>query len=251
MIEAMRRGTLIAATRSVGFIQCEDGEFVAVHGQEVEAFPFSFVAASCNPAQFHVGELVIIGPRSCTIGGVRIMAQRVAVFDTVIRGPIPVAPGVVELIERQADAVTSGSGVLRELESAWSIPRSDSMALRVRKRIGWGRGLTPSFDDALLGFVAGWHVAAVNSCHLGALVGMLGTLPPGLTTDVSRALLREAARGRFPPALAELCSLLTTHEQANARVHRVSGIGATSGREMLAGLALALRIRAGPSGGSR
>jgi hypothetical protein len=103
---------------------------------------------------------------------------------------------------------------------------------------GRGPGLTPSGDDLLAGVLVvarlWWGTTA------GAGLGSVAESVP--TTDVARAFLLEAARGRsIAPAHDWLVALASGHDEAAARAaRRLVAVGASSGAHLAAGLALAV-----------
>ena len=109
------------------------------------------------------------------------------------------------------------------------------------KVIGRGPGSTPSGDDVLVGILA-----VLNSPHSGAAgareAESLGrAILPLLwtTSDVSRQLLRQAAKGLFSRDIHELVLALLGNpppQQLQNAVRRVIETGATSGADTCMGL---------------
>lgn len=101
--------------------------------------------------------------------------------------------------------------------------------------LGLGVGLTPSFDDACVG------MAAVYTA-MGRPLPLLEDL--SVTTDVSARYLRLAQKGYFGQPLLALIHALWNHEaDLPAAVRGLEAVGATSGSDMLYGVALALADR--------
>lgn len=104
-----------------------------------------------------------------------------------------------------------------------------------------GRGLTPSGDDFLLGWLLVQQLKQDNR-EINELI-MQKAQSPDYTTDVSRHYLRQAATGCYSQALLNLAKALleTTNEQVMA--HRIADIiahGHSSGADTLAGIAATL-----------
>ena len=107
--------------------------------------------------------------------------------------------------------------------------------------VGRGRGLTPSGDDFLLGWLLVQQLKQDNRENNELI--MQKAQSPDYTTDVSRHYLRQAATGCYSQALLNLAKALleTTNEQVMA--HRIADIiahGHSSGADTLAGIAATL-----------
>jgi Protein of unknown function (DUF2877) len=141
----------------------------------------------------------------------------------------------------------------------------------VRRTIGRGPGLTPAGDDVLAGILA---VLTAPGAAPGAAPGVGGGAAPGVgvavgcgpvaarlraalgpalpaTTDISRALLRQASRGHVSRALWELVRAVLSGRTAVAPARAdvlaavlstVLSTGATSGGDTCAGLVAAGRL---------
>jgi hypothetical protein len=133
------------------------------------------------------------------------------------------------------DEVIAGGGVLRtpsgdvSPSSRWDArPRpqvllaaDEPLPVEPEALVGWGPGLTPLGDDILIGFVAGRALAGRRVPRVAAAG----------TTALSHTLFACAARGELPePAHA----LLEDGDPAP-----LLAFGATSGRGLIVGLALA------------
>lgn len=100
---------------------------------------------------------------------------------------------------------------------------------------GRGDGLTPSGDDVLAGILL---VAAIDRRRRDALTDLALT---ARTTRLSRAFLRWAAAGQSIQPAHALLDAAGSGDQAGMRraAASLAGVGATSGRALVAGLALA------------
>lgn len=111
--------------------------------------------------------------------------------------------------------------------------------------VGFGCGLTPSADDALLGICA-----VVDFCNRAAFPKFDGfaqalfSAAQGRTTDVSAKYIRCAAEGRFPENLARLVkSLLGCDAAADVEAfERLLAVGHTSGKDIVRGVRLGLGL---------
>jgi len=115
---------------------------------------------------------------------------------------------------------------------------ADGALAHGRALLGLGPGLTPSGDDFLVGLFAVLNLAN-SPCH-GLRRACHGILADAhaRTNAISLAALREAARGRVRDSVGAL--LLELVGGRPPRLHdalaRVLAIGATSGRDMVAGI---------------
>lgn len=113
--------------------------------------------------------------------------------------------------------------------------RADAALLegRWQEFLGLGSGLTPSFDDACVGMAA---VYTAVGCPIPPLSDL------AVTTDVSARYLQLAQEAYFGQPLLDLIHALWQDESAlpEAVLH-LEAVGATSGRDMLYGVRLALR----------
>ena len=113
--------------------------------------------------------------------------------------------------------------------------RRGDLVSAARRLQGRGPGLTPSGDDVLAGMLL---VCAMDPASRGAL-GRLAR--SARTTALSRAYLRWAAEGQsIQPAHALLDAAADGDPNAMGRAARsLAAVGATSGRALIAGVALA------------
>jgi hypothetical protein len=143
------------------------------------------------------------------------------------------APGLLEAPSRaMADALRRGD--------------VDGVRAHGRAMLGLGPGLTPSGDDFLVGLFAVLNVAS-SPCHL------LRAASDGIVADaetrthaISIAALREAAHGRVRESIETLLREVLRGPPASmlAALERVLAIGATSGRDIAAGIVCGLRANA-------
>ena len=220
------------------------GELVAVHGPDVEAFPFSMVVSRSDAADLpDEGDVTVEAGAVLLADGRRIVARAVA-------GAAPSAPGAAPAAllahlaalpgypERAAELASLADPLRRALaEGADPLPAAATM-------LGRGAGLTPSGDDVLLGAIA---MAAHGHREWGVLdpaplAGALAALAPSRTTAVSIAFLRAAARGRFAPVVGAVCR--ATPETLPAALRRLAAVGASSGLDTAVGIGLVCAVAA-------
>lgn len=99
--------------------------------------------------------------------------------------------------------------------------------------IGLGSGLTPSYDDALVGTMAFYRAKG--------LPPPWDALDCTETTDVSARYLRLASEGYFGEPLCQLMEALHVQADLTAAVRQLIQVGASSGCDMLHGVLIACK----------
>ena len=122
-----------------------------------------------------------------------------------------------------------------------------ALAGAVRRTVGRGPGLTPAGDDVLVGILALLTSGAAGAAGEQAASRLAGALAPLLptTSDLSRHLLQQAARGLAGRALHDLGQALmldTAHGVLSDAIELVLESGCTSGADAATGLAAAFRF---------
>ena len=126
-----------------------------------------------------------------------------------------------------------------ELAAVWEAVTRDlrggDLLAAFRRLQGRGTGLTPSGDDVLAGILL---VGAIDPSRRRALAGLASG---ARTTRLSRAFLRWAAAGQSIQPAHALLEAAASDDQAGMRraAASLAGVGATSGRALAAGVALA------------
>jgi hypothetical protein len=121
------------------------------------------------------------------------------------------------------------------------------LARAVRQSVGLGPGTTPSGDDVLVGMLTVVSSSATGAKGAGLMARLVRALAPALpsTTDVSRHLLTQAARGLPARALHELGAAVVQGSNdpvlENA-LQVVLDTGCTSGADACLGLIAACRL---------
>ncbi len=136
--------------------------------------------------------------------------------------------GQPELLARAGQALA----LLRLAVETGDEPRAANAAGRL---IGLGPGLTPSGDDALVGFLAALH--ATGHPMAGFATGALGDIS-ARTTAVAATLLRHAAAGAFAECVHDLLAGLLDPDRLTATpaMERAAARGASSGIDCLVGV---------------
>ena len=166
---------------------------------------------------------------------------------------------------------------LRALEEAWCDLDISRAIAAIDRLVGWGEGLTPAGDDAVVGFLAAIRALAGTDTKRIAFVDALSAAVvsrAGRTTDISAHYLRLAAQGHFNADVRQLVHALmggenregagvpaALHAEPNAALAGAPDaslaeapyaplhsaldaaleVGATSGADMLAGMMAGFR----------
>jgi hypothetical protein len=153
----------------------------------------------------------------------------------------------LQRLSRPSVLVGAGAPALTALGSAVQALDVDAARCAAEHLVGWGEGLTPAGDDALIGLLAGLdallHAGTRRRAFRDALGARIGRLS-ARTTPIAAHGLRLAADGHFnAPLLAVRDALLTEADEGRvaAALRRALSIGASSGADMLSGLLLALQ----------
>ncbi len=114
----------------------------------------------------------------------------------------------------------------------------------IQANIGLGLGLTPSGDDRLVGFLLGCFIQSRRNIDLLEAIQKAIAISHDRTNDISYAMLKCAAEGRFNEWLMDLSEVICHHDQnaLNDAIENVFSIGSRSGGDMLKGLALSLEL---------
>lgn len=118
--------------------------------------------------------------------------------------------------------------------------------------IGLGMGLTPSCDDMLVGSCAFLHALSFSDSHRKSSLTLLSALDKAIgrqsekTTPISRHFLKAAVRGRFIERVKDLLYAIFSGDgkRLEGAMERVLGYGATSGIDLIFGIALGFRAMA-------
>ena len=97
--------------------------------------------------------------------------------------------------------------------------------------LGLGCGLTPSFDDACVGWMAYRQAQGKSFPELKDL---------SMTTDVSARYLRLAKEGYFGDLLLDLLQAIFQGKALEETISRLAKVGATSGCDMMEGIRLSM-----------
>jgi hypothetical protein len=144
------------------------------------------------------------------------------------------------VIDREAAAVMSA---LHDACVALDLERA---AQQIARLIGWGEGLTPAGDDAVIGLLAGLdpfaHDEPLRTPFRRALADVVGGLT-ARTTPIAAHYLRLAADGHYIEPLLRLrrAVLCDDHDDVvDAALRSALAVGATSGADTVSGLSAGL-----------
>jgi hypothetical protein len=123
------------------------------------------------------------------------------------------------------------------MESAWRVRCVEPVLKSVRQLVGLGIGLTPSGDDFLIGFIgAAYFFAHADDFRKAVFEGMRPLVHR--TNLPSFFMLKAALKGSYPDPLSDFLHAIEAGSAARVRsaTKRLTGLGATSGQDMLAGV---------------
>ena len=222
-------GRVAGVFRTGFYVTGDRGAIFAVLGSRSWPGPLHLVSASL-PGLPVAGDRVAIAGTTLVAGGLEIDFGGTQLWDPALPNGMgfdpavwvsavpPVEPDLVGVWDETAAAVHSGD-----------------LASACRLLEGRGGGLTPTGDDTLAGIML---VAAADRFRRPVLRQLARQ---ARTSDLSRAFLAWAARGSsIQPAHDVLEAAASGDRVGLARSARtLTGVGASSGRALLAGLALA------------
>lgn len=268
------RGRVHSAFERTVNVEVEDGELVTLACRSADDAPDTVVVdieglggvgIECgDPVHAGAGALRA-GPFEVRLDGVSSWSGALPVFprdDATLRANLcsiearisPAARGSRmrgrrNLTDRFADearaALDQRAAMLRA-----SLLRADLGASRAwaAAMIGLGPGLTPSGDDFLVGLFATLNIALSPCYPLRAICGEVVEFARSSTNAISVAALANAARGRVRESIGALARELIdgTPARLGDALDRVLAIGATSGAEIVAGLAFGFAVNLEP-----
>jgi len=135
----------------------------------------------------------------------------------------PMAAAMARLLARGAGALRAG------------LAQGCAVAAAARQLAGLGHGLTPAGDDYLLGAMTALWL--LGERQTPAIIAQ-NAAPH--TTTLSGAFLLAAAQGQFTEPWHQLADALAGQYEPSAALDRIARLGATSGRDALAGFAAIL-----------
>lgn len=223
----------VAGVFGAGFYVTGDrGAIFAVLGPRSWPGPLHLVSASL-PGLPVAGDRVAITGATLTAGGLKIDFGGAQLWDPALPDGLGFDPavwaGAVPPVEPDL------TGVWDEVAAA---VHSGDLTSACRCLEGRGGGLTPTGDDTLAGIML---VAAADRSRRPALRQLARQ---ARTSELSRAFLEWATRGSsIEPAHAVLEAAASGDRAGLAgAAQTLAGVGASSGRALLAGLALAVRM---------
>ena len=139
---------------------------------------------------------------------------------------------------------------LDSLEAACRHLDLERAEAELHRLVGWGEGLTPSGDDAIVGILAALGTLAQAEGERLAFLQSLSAAVDALaarTTVVSAHYLRLAAQGHFNADVTELAHALAGDDDSSVPAHlddalgAALDVGATSGADMVTGMLAGFR----------
>jgi hypothetical protein len=130
----------------------------------------------------------------------------------------------------------------RLVAATWELKIAPSVAAAI-PLIGAGPGLTPSWDDLLIGFICGLRATAGKDRDQESFIFHFGEAvhhASAATTAVSRSYIEHAVYGTGPVWIEDVLAAMGAEdlELAKRTTERALGIGHTSGTDMMIGAVL-------------
>ncbi len=218
--------------------------------------PFHIIVSPLLLNRFTVGDQVVGRADALCWAGGSLLLRHGRAWEPRVRWP-QVDSATAEQLRRAAAQSANGSifadaspspGRARarrgaaQIQEGLSTNSVNAVAGGARRLAGLGPGLTPAGDDFLLGVMAGIWMSR-NSWEAERLCAQVATVAAPRTTSLSAAWLQHAARGEFSEPWHRLCRALGARGDGKALEVAAAGIaavGASSGRDALAGLRCAL-----------
>ncbi len=193
--------------------------------------PDSIQVAEDFLAEIQEGMPVELNPEHIAIGQLLLPYKRDNSFDGRIRDiSDKLLPHAVNEFLSATDNLCCG---LDRLPPDYRKKVTDALSAgELSSYIGLGAGLTPSFDDACVGYMAVCRALGVES----RLIISTDTD----TTDISLRYLKLAQNGYFGEPVCRVINALTGEDNLEASLELLKSIGATSGCDMIYGMRLAI-----------
>jgi hypothetical protein len=203
------------------------------------------------------GDTVLVGGSSLRVGDheVQVVRRWRPSQVTPVPGTVPAhrLASLAEQLATAAGAAAAGpaglAGPNLTIRSAAVLRAAlsgsgDVVDARVRELVGAGAGLTPSGDDALCAVLLVLRGVGADGAHV--LVRGAVSAAARRTTSLSASLLHAAAQGYAVPAVADLVRAVLGDDPVarGPALAAVLAIGSSSGRDLVAGVAGALRVLA-------
>ena len=129
---------------------------------------------------------------------------------------------------------------LIELTACIRAENAPGLDAAVQKLLGLGFGLTPSFDDVLLGLLFGLLRLSPHEPSTATLQAAISRHAPNCTNAISSAYLSAIAQGSTFSLLEDI--LTNLGNDTTIDITPILQIGSSSGSEMLLGLLLAAKL---------
>lgn len=233
------------------------GRIVVVEGTGGAGLPdaVSVAHAGRPPLQLAVGDRVVLGDGGLTVGRRELVVRRW--WDPYVRiASTHLDAAAVAVVGATLRSVAAGAGgaspALADAEPlAAALRERDTAALAdaAPALLGRGPGLTPAGDDVLAGVLATLRVLGPSrpapvagrvAATADALAAAVVDAARSRTTALSAQLLGHADHGAVALPVGDVLRAVAGRGALVAAAARLARVGHTSGRDLLAGIALAL-----------
>lgn len=242
---------VIAVFGAAVYLRTAGGQLLAVVTRDAARLPIAAVLGTAGDSRPFAA---IRGADLGSVGGGRITIREFSAYAARWWNPRPV------LLPVRPEPLAAGARTLSQLiadaDVGWpaaALPRTlpalrdgirrrdtDAAAAAVAGLIGLGPGLTPSGDDLLAGLLA--TLVCFDQAGSEALaVRILGTAA-GRTTELSWALLGQAALGNCCAQVSSLLHAVRADHEVAGAYRNLRGVGHTSGAALALGVSLGIDL---------
>jgi len=265
-----RRGRVHSSYHRTVNVLCDDMTWLSLHPTDVPLHAYCVAIegwSSSGDDDFlgaYVGESASVDDTRIMLGKdeARINLENTAVWQSRLDPVVGLDPAYLDRMGRLAEGVQTESlflgvmdgqslpaggpfellilgkilRVLSQLHHSWISGGLDRTLEAIRRITGLGSGLTPSGDDFLTGFLGASYCFAHDDKFREAVFCNIAS-PLGRTSLPAFFMLKAALAGHYPEPLSDLLRSLGGGRirAVKSAVDKLSGLGATSGHDMLAG----------------
>ncbi len=233
----------------------DQGRVIALTLPALGNGPFSIIvgAGTGRFMELQLDQRAYVDAERIVVGCWHIPLTGAYIWDATLptNAQIQLGPGIAAILQpyaqwpaRAADTPTAAAMTrllargARALSEA--LEQGNDLTEAARQLAGLGHGLTPAGDDYLVGAMAAlWLLGDRDQA------AMIAWSAAPHTTTLSSAFLTAAAQGQFAEPWHQLARALARQSavECGAAVQRITAIGASSGRDALAGFAASLLNR--------
>ena len=257
--EAPKRGTVHSIFDKVVNVALLDGQMVSLLSSSMDDGPYALILEEKNFSSLgiHVQdpvvltkELVTMGPKAWILKDLRLYELSLPRYRYTPQVKRHVETLVKNLEKIQEHVTTPYEETLQKMlqEGLWALKEAlvkEDKGLFMegaKKLLGLGQGLTPTGDDVLLGALLVLSLKEQPLRKVRDYYEELLPLAKEATNQLSYVGLQRGVEGYFRKDLLDFMEALWTQKSMTKPLEKVLSIGHSSGRDMLQGMVLVLKI---------